>query len=97
MMTFMGEKKRLLNIHEQKYTDLAVFQVNITVFQANTNASLKNLQIQVRQLALAMQNQSKVAFPSDKEESEGLYGGNSKKWKGDRKQKRRREEKDLKS
>ena len=35
------------------------------MFQANLNASLKNLETQVRQLALAMQNQSKDAFPSD--------------------------------
>ena len=35
------------------------------MFQANTNASLKNLETQVGQLALAMQNQSKGAFPSD--------------------------------
>ena len=35
------------------------------MFQANTNASLKNLETQVGQLALAMQNQSKDAFPND--------------------------------
>ena len=35
------------------------------MFQANTNASLKNLETQVGQLALAMQNQSKDASPSD--------------------------------
>ena len=35
------------------------------MFQANTNTSLKNLETQVGQLALAMQNQSKDAFPSD--------------------------------
>ena len=35
------------------------------MFQANTNASLKNLETQVGQQALAMQNQSKDAFPSD--------------------------------
>ena len=35
------------------------------MFQANTNASLKNLETQVGQLALALQNQSKDAFPSD--------------------------------
>ena len=32
------------------------------MFQANTNASLKNLETKVGQLALAMQNQSKDAF-----------------------------------
>ena len=61
----MGENKRLLNIHEQKFADLATFQVNTTVFQANTNASLKNLETQVGQLAVAMHNQTKDAFPSD--------------------------------
>ena len=54
MLAFMGENKRLLNIHEQKFTELAVFQANTTMFQANTNASLKNLETQVGQLALAI-------------------------------------------
>ena len=35
------------------------------MFQANTNASLKNLKTQVGQLALAMQNQSRDSFLSD--------------------------------
>ena len=35
------------------------------MFQANINASLKNLETQVGQLALTMQNQSKDSFPSD--------------------------------
>ena len=35
------------------------------MFQANTNASLKNLETQVGQLALAMQNKSKDVFASD--------------------------------
>ena len=65
MLTFMGENKRLLNIHEQKFADLVAFQANTAVFQANTNASLKNLETQVGQLALAVQNQSNDAFPSD--------------------------------
>ena len=61
MLTFMGENKRLLNIHKYKFVDLAAFQVNTTVFQANTNASLKNLETQVGQQALTMQSQSKDA------------------------------------
>ena len=65
MLSFMGDNKRLLNIHEQKFAMLAAFQANTTMFQANTNESLKNLETQVGQLALAMQNQSKDAFPSD--------------------------------
>ena len=35
------------------------------MFQANTNASLKNLETQVGQLALSMQNRSKDSFLSD--------------------------------
>ena len=65
MLHFMEENKRLLNIHEQKFAELAAFQANTTVFHANTNASLKNLETQVKQLALTMQNQSKDSFPSD--------------------------------
>ena len=61
----MGENKRLLNICDQNFAKLAAFQTNTTVFQANTNASLKNLETQVGQLGLAMQNQPKDSFPSD--------------------------------
>ena len=60
MFTFIGKNKRLLNIHEQKFSKIAVFQVNKNVFQANTNASLKNLETQVGQLALSMKNHSKM-------------------------------------
>ena len=35
------------------------------MFQANTNAPLKNLETQVGQLALSMHNRSKDSFPSD--------------------------------
>ena len=65
MLNFIGENKRLLNIHEQKFAELAAFQKNTNVFQANTNVSLKNLETRVGQLALSMQNQSKDSFPSD--------------------------------
>ena len=54
MLSFMGENKRLLNIHEQKFAEQAAFQVNTSVFQANTNASLKNLETRVGQLAMNM-------------------------------------------
>ena len=47
MLSFMGENKRLLNIHEQKFSELVAFQVNTTMFQTNTTASLKNLETQV--------------------------------------------------
>ena len=61
----MGENKRLLNIHEQKFAEITTFQTNTTIFQANTNDSLKNLEVQIGQLALVMQNQSNDSFPSD--------------------------------
>ena len=32
MLSFMGENKRLLNIHEQNFTELASFQENTNVF-----------------------------------------------------------------
>ena len=35
------------------------------MFQKNTNASLKNLETQIGQLALNMQNHSKGSVPSD--------------------------------
>ena len=54
-----------MDIHEQKFAELAVFQANTNVFQANTNVSLKNIETQIGQLALAMQNQLKDSFPSD--------------------------------
>ena len=37
------------------------------MFQTNTNASLRNLETQVGQLALSLQNQSRNAFPSSTE------------------------------
>ena len=43
MLTFLGKNKRLLNIHEHKFSELVAFQVNTTMFQANTNAFLKNI------------------------------------------------------
>ena len=65
MLSFIGENKRLLNIPEQKFAELASFQANTNVFQTNINASLKNLETQVGQLALSMQNQSRDSFLSD--------------------------------
>ena len=47
MLAFMGENKRLLNIHDQNFSELEAFQANRTVFQVNTNVSLKNLETQV--------------------------------------------------
>ena len=65
MLAFMGENKRLLNIHEHEFAKQVVFSANTTVFQANTNTSFKNMEIQVGNLTLIMQNQSKNSFLSD--------------------------------
>ena len=65
MLQFMGENKLLLNLHEQKFAKLETFKSNTQNFQSNTNASLKNLETQVRKLALTLQNQTKDAYPSD--------------------------------
>ena len=59
MLNFMSENKRILNLHEKKFSDLENFQANTTVFQANTNASLKNLEMLIGQLAQAMQKEPK--------------------------------------
>ena len=47
MMNFMSDNKMILNLHEQKFGELLLFQENTTVFQANSNAPLKNLETQV--------------------------------------------------
>ena len=65
MLHFMGENKKLLNFHEQKFVELEASNTNSQIFQTTTNASLKNLETQIRQLALTLQNQIKDAFPSD--------------------------------
>ena len=65
MLHFMLENKRILNLHENKFSDLENFQANKTVFQTNTNASLKNLEIQIGKMAQAVQKEPKNSFPSD--------------------------------
>ena len=65
MLHFMSENKRILNLHEKKFSDLENFQENTSVFHINTNAFLKNLEIQVGQLAQDMQKEPKDSFPSD--------------------------------
>ena len=65
MLQFMGDNKRLLNLHEQILAELEAFKSNTQIFQKNTSASLKNLETQVRYLALTLQKETKNAFPSD--------------------------------
>ena len=65
MLQFMGDNKKLLNLHEQKFAELEASNANSQIFQMATNASLKNLETQIGQLALTLQNQMKDAFPSD--------------------------------
>ena len=69
----MAENKRIINLHEQKFAELAVFQTNTIVFQANTNAYLKNLETQVEQLALNLKTQSKDYFPGDTKKNPKYY------------------------
>ena len=52
-------------MHEKKFSDLENFQANTVMFHTKTNASLKNLEIQIGQLAQAVQNEPKDSFPSD--------------------------------
>ena len=63
MLHFMLEYKRILNFIEKRFSELENFQANTTVVQTNTNASFRNLETQVGQLALSLQNQSRIAFP----------------------------------
>ena len=65
MLNFMSDNKRILNLHEKIFFDLENFQANTTIFQANTNASLKILEMRIGQLAQAMQKEPKDSFPSD--------------------------------
>ena len=63
----MIEKKRILNVHEKKFVELKNLQANTTMFQTNINATLRNLETQVGQLALSLQSQSRNTFPSSTE------------------------------
>ena len=65
MLQFMGENKKLLNFHEQKFAELETSKINSKIFQTTTNAFLKNLETQIGQLTLTLQNQIKDAFPND--------------------------------
>ena len=59
----MSKNKRIFNLHEKIFYELENFQANTTVFQINTNASLRNLETQVGKLALSLKKQSRNAFP----------------------------------
>ena len=65
MLQFIGDNKKLLTLHEKKFAELEASNNNSQNFQMTTNASLKNLETQIGQLALNLQNQMKDAFPSD--------------------------------
>ena len=58
MLGYMADTKKILNNHEQRLAEM-------DIFQANTNASLKNLETQVGQLAFSLQKKSQDTFPSD--------------------------------
>ena len=61
----MGDNNKLLNLHEQKFAELEASNTNSQIFQKTTNASLKNLETQIGQLALNLQNQMKDTFLND--------------------------------
>ena len=63
----MSENKRILNLHENKFYDLKNFQANTTVSQTNSNATMRNSETQVGQLALSLQSQSRNSFLSSTE------------------------------
>ena len=65
MLQFMGDNKKMLNLHEQKFAELGATATNFQIFQNTTNATLKNLETQVGKLALTLQRQRKDAFPND--------------------------------
>ena len=54
-------------MHEKKFAELENFQANTTVFQTNINATLRNFETQVGQLALTLQSQTRNTFPSNTE------------------------------
>ena len=54
-------------MHEKKFVELENFQANTTMFQTNINATLRNLETQVGQLALTLQSQTRNTFPSNTE------------------------------
>ena len=49
-------------MHEKKFAELENFQANTIVFQTSINATLRNLETQVGQLALSLQIQSRNTF-----------------------------------
>ena len=67
MFHFMSENIRISNLHEKRFSDLEIFQGNTIMFQTNTNATMRNLETQVRRLELSFQSQSRNAFPSSTE------------------------------
>ena len=59
MLNLMLDNKRILNLHEKKFSDLENSQANTIVFQVNTNAYLKNLEMQIGQLDQVMHKDPK--------------------------------------
>ena len=63
----MIENIRILNVHENKFSELENLQANTIVFQTNINATLRKLETQVGQLALTLQIQTRNTFPNNTE------------------------------
>ena len=52
-------------MHEKKFAKIENFQANTIVFQTDINATLRNLETQVGQLALTLKIQTRNTFPSN--------------------------------
>ena len=63
----MSKNKRILNLHENRFSDLENFQANTIMFQTNTNTIMRNLETQLGQLEVSLRSQSKNTFPSSTE------------------------------
>ena len=58
ILTYMGENKKMISIHEQKFLDLNVFQVN-------TSARLKKVEAQIGHLVQAFKEKFSRTSPSN--------------------------------
>ena len=65
MLQFMGDNKRLLNLHEQKLAELEAFKSNTKIFQTNTRCFTQKFGNTGWELTLTLQKETKNAFPSD--------------------------------
>ena len=82
MLQFMGDNKKLLHNHEQKFAELEALKSNSQMFQSNTNASLKNLETQVGQLASPFKTKIRMHFLVTLRKIQRTVGSPAKEWQG---------------